>query len=215
MPFSGGEFMKKKRILIVGILGNMGRRYASILKFLGHEVEGVDAGYSLREYASVAEVCDGIIIASPTCTHIDEIAQALGFDMPILCEKPITTDLKALDTFDKGLADKGKALITMVNQYEWLVDGHLIGPTLYNYFSSGGDGLAWDCTNIIGMASGYPSLSNDSPIWNCMINGKILKREEMDKAYIDMMEHWLQYPDYYNWEYILESHAKVGQWLES
>jgi len=91
----------------------MGRRYERICKYLGHAVDGWDiAGYPLG--AGINLAYDGVIIATPTDTHC-EIIKFIGGGKPILCEKPITTDITELPE----LLDIPGLNLRMINQYEY------------------------------------------------------------------------------------------------
>jgi len=205
-----------KKVLVVGYKGNMGSRYTAILDFLGIEWSGLEP----FERKGNEQDIEGIILATPTITHPDILRSFENdYDLPILCEKPISR----CGIFGKpstlGLADflsKTNLNIRMVNQYKYMPradEAGAEGKTYYNYFKTGRDGLAWDCINIIGMAKGDVELKNDSPIWDCWINGKSLNIRGMDHAYIDMIDDWVKNPTN-NHDYILESHEKVIKWIQ-
>lgn len=198
-----------KNIFISGIQGNMGSRYKAILEHLGHNVYGSDVNYM----SVCNDPIDGYIICTPTKQHLADLIEYGKEEKPILCEKPITTHLIDLEFFDKRYT-KIHHLITVVNQYKYLIKPNYLGATHYNYFKTGGDGLAWDCVNIIGLAKEEFTLNNTSPVWNCYINGEKLDIAEMDWAYIRMVINWLENP-VSNWEYIMDSHRKVDRWLKS
>jgi hypothetical protein len=187
------------KIALIGSKGNMGKRYETILKYRGHEVVGFDLGDTIN----LDDSYHSIIIATPTDTHYMQIMELSKFGLPILCEKPIVKSLLILER----LLNSG-AKIRMVNQYQYLVDNDPLGSSYYDYFKSGGDGLAWDCINIIGLAHDVPFLANNSPIWKCSINGKELSISQMDQAYIDMLDDWVSNPTS-NHDYILTAHQKV------
>ena len=64
------------------------------------------------------------------------------------------------------------------------------------------------------MAKGEVQLKNDSPIWDCWINGKDLNIADMDFAYIEMVKDWIKNPTN-NHDYILKAHKKVNSWMEA
>lgn len=202
--------MKPKKVFIVGILGNMGTRYKTICEYLGHEVYGRDKFFPSKFSPTEA---DCFIIATPTEDHIDDIGEYSSFGKPILCEKPLTKDIEKLEVLEEFLIRNGrKHLVSMVNQYAQLFKGGS-GHTYYKYFKSGKDGLAWDCINILGLGRGKVRLSNDSPVWECKINGKKLSLANMDKAYVRMIHHWLRNPKS-NFDYAKKAHLKVIEWLK-
>jgi len=201
-----------KKVLIVGSEGNMGSRYRIICNSLGVEVFGIDKGLNdfndlLKEIMTV----DGIIIATPTATHLDFLKTLHKTNLPILCEKPLTTDIKKLtEFFNEDFHKKSK--IRMVNQYEYMISEDDIGSSYYNYFKHGSDGLGWDHINIIGLAKGDVQIGENSAVWQCQINGAELCIADMDHAYIAMIEDWMQKPDG-DLAYILEAHTKVSEFL--
>jgi hypothetical protein len=191
-------------IAIIGSKGNMGRRYRAILDYLQIEVQGLDVGDKLDSLDY--EIADGFIVASPTFTHEFFLNHLGQYGKPILCEKPIL-----IGELDPKF--KYRELVRMVNQYEYLIDKYWSGDTYYNYYKSGGDGLAWDTINILGLSKKRPELKNDSPIWKCQINGKPLSLADMDSAYIKMVMDWTKNKKS-NWEYAVEAHRKVLEWLK-
>ncbi|MFT4306056.1 MAG: inositol 2-dehydrogenase [Microbacterium sp.] len=50
---------------------------------------------------------DAVLIASPTPTHIDLIAQAIDAGIPVLCEKPIDLDIARVDALRPRVAAAG------------------------------------------------------------------------------------------------------------
>jgi hypothetical protein len=199
-----------KRIFLVGNLGNMARRYSSILKYLGIEVDGIDLGEMFDPYKLTT--CEGIIIATPTETHVDLIKWYSQYKKPLLVEKPITKSDERLTKLIEYCWDN-KVNLRMINQYEYMPSVALGGDhTYYNYWNTGKDGLAWDTINIIGLASGSVTVENDSPVWKCEINGAELNIKDMDTAYIRMIKAWTLKPTE-NLEYIRQSHDKVRKYL--
>jgi len=147
----------------------------------------------------------GVLIATPTDTHLPLIKEHAARGVPILCEKPIVKSKEDLEDL-LGV----KAQLSMVNQYEYLVSrSPEKGDCYYDYWNSGRDGLAWDCINIIGLSFDPPHLGNSSPLWKCSINGRTLNIRDMDLAYIRMIGDWLKKPDYDGMSYIELAHRKV------
>ncbi len=122
------------------------------------------------------------------------------------------------DLIDK--LKKAGTRIQMVNQYDYLpkyqIAGKAVpvdGPTTYDYWNSGKDGILWDCIQLIYHAKGSISLANESPVWRAALNGHVLSIADMDQAYITMIERWLVDPACH-YERILEAHGKVHRLLE-
>jgi hypothetical protein len=192
-----------KKIYISGVKGNMGRRYKLICKRLGLKLFGSDCT-SFTEQASFClhEGIDGIIVATPTYTHVDalNIFSHITPNIPVLVEKPIQLG---------EILVPPEHNVTMVNQYKYLVgNNNSVGITYYNYFKTGGDGLLWDCINIIGMAKSEVTIKNSSLLWGCVINGKKLRLQDMDKAYVEMVKDWTEKP-VGNHGYIEHAHKAV------
>ena len=198
--------MSNSFVYVVGNRGNMARRYTAILDHLGVDHCGHDRGEEPNE-GNLASATH-IIIATPTLCHLADIVRYGRYGKPILCEKPFTTDVDELWKFEREHRTI-LPLISMVNQYAQLTSvADAPGLSSYDYFKSGGDGLIWDCINIIGLARGEIKLRNASPIWKCQINGRPLSIAGMDYAYVDMIVEWLRYP-VSNFEYAKIAHAKV------
>jgi hypothetical protein len=177
----------------------MGRRYQAVLNYQNIPYIGVDEGDAVPN-----QNYTGVLIATPTETHVDLIEFYNELGLPILCEKPIAKDTSGLKRALK--CEK----LTMVNQYEYLVPKGMFGETYYDYYNSGKDGPGWDCINIIGLNAGsVPRISNTSPIWKCQINGIELNIRDMDSAYCRMIDDWVKRPDSDNREYIERAHLRV------
>jgi len=190
------------KILVIGGLGNMGSRYCAILAAMEVEYEILDIACG-KPVDSTGFT--GIIVATPTDTHMNVINQYKTWKLPILCEKPITkspAELEKILAWDVNLR--------MINQYEYYfhkdqgVEILSSVPDHYNYFKTGGDGMLWDCINVVG-GNGTRGIiiNNTSPVWACQIKGKPLKIEEMDWAYIWNVRDWLDKrndnKDYIKW----------------
>lgn len=186
----------------------MGRRYQAIFRYLGIE----PLGYDLGGQPPPPEAYDSVLIATPTARHIEDIVRFAGMGKPILCEKPIFPDFDTVaDLCD--WTERGGVPLRMVNQYANLSGGTGGGITSYNYWNHGKDGLAWDCISLIALAKGKVELREDSPVWQCSINGTQHYASEMDFAYIDMIKGWVggfvaDIP------YIRDAHRKVAAYLE-
>jgi hypothetical protein len=193
----------KRTIAIVGNKGNMASRYAAILRCAeGITVTGWDVGERPIE-------ADGYIVCTPTPTHIAVIKSIAKFGKPILCEKPVTKSLAELAEI-RAICEGHGAPFQCVMQYCWLAPcNDEIGPSHYDYFKHGPDGLIWDCFQIIALAKGDVEIGEQSPVWDCVINGRRLNIAQMDFAYIEMIRSWL-YGNPQPWEFIEEAHRKVA-----
>lgn len=206
-----------KYVHIIGERGNMAARYKAILDYLDVKWTGHDFDRDLS-FPTIYDLCEeagGFLICTPTEWHLTNLEEYLQFDKPILIEKPISKNLKDLEEFAEKYHSK-LHLITMVDQYNFLARTEKSTDvcTTYDYFKSGKDGLFWDCINIIGRHDETKRLNivNESPIWNCKINGWKFHLSDMDQAYVDMVEEWLA-NHISNIEYALEAHRKVQKCL--
>jgi len=191
-----------KKIAVIGARGNMGMRYAMILKcYCDVEVVEID----MHNHISCDHTdCDGYIIATPTENHLIDICVYKQWKKPILCEKPI---IKTKDDYYNlvDLMAEGMDL-SMINQYAFLDHGN-DGHTEYNYFKTGKDGLMWDCINVIGTARSSYDIKKTNLVWKCILNGDRVNLADIDKSYIDNITAWVK--GWRNTDYILEAHSKV------
>ncbi len=207
------------KFFILGANGSMGRRYTAILKHLGHDVLGADlpdiSHGSEFDGLVISEIgaSDGVIIASPTSEHAHQVDWIMRKTWtPILCEKPLSMSRDVVEDLCNR-ADRHGLKLRMVNQYSFICDSTEELPTIYNYYRTGNDGLAWDCTSILALAKGDVVLGNNSPYWNCMINGQLLSLADMDGAYVAMLQDWIKDPKA-DTAYIRSAHEKVAAYLE-
>lgn len=182
------------KVLLVGALGNMGRRYTAILNALGHNVVPIDEneGFSCENSGDTLGATHAIV-ATPTDTHVGAVRDVERYTdvAHILCEKPICKKVGTLECLFKEFPN-----LYSVNQYAHLAEAPQFMfrtgyDSRYNYYNSGKDGLAWDCFQIFALANGPVTVSNTSPIWNCVINGIWIDQRNMDMAYVRMIEDFL------------------------
>lgn len=214
------------KICILGANGNMGRRYQAILN---REQCDFDA-FDFKDHFPNPNDYTHIIVTTPTHLHLSHLSQINAMaDKPvnILCEKPIyKIDTQAKkDEFYRllnKLQSNGHKL-NMVNQYAYYLDNInesiAYGETFYDYYNSGGDGIGWDCIQLIHLAQKEVYfLRNISPVWFSSINGHPLSRREIDLCYVKMIKDFLNDGGVYGrlWGYkdISEAHEKVGEYYE-
>ena len=170
----------------MGSSGNMGRRYMAILKLLGIRHDGYDLGGDLDTGAQYSH----IVIATPTTTHIQVIKDCLEVwpKAFILCEKPVSKDIFEILSLKRSY---NVSKLFMVNNYAYMLSMNPIrvgtDETRYNYFKTGGDGLFWDCIQLIYMAKGSIELKAEAPHWKVHLNGLELTSNMVDFSYIDMI----------------------------
>lgn len=199
-----------KSVMVLGGLGNMGRRYCAVLRHIGIVPVPIDvADGSISKLERSMPSVGGIIIATPTGSHVNDIAQLSPFGLPILCEKPISTNMARVIS-SLAIAKHTQTPLSMVNQYCMLTDPNDVGDSYYDYWNHGRDGLVWDCISVIALARGKITLGEDSPTWKCAINGRQLSPAMMDQAYIEMVRDWTANP-LPAYEYIELAHNKVQE----
>ena len=200
------------RVLIVGGLGNMGRRYAAILNAMNIDFNIYDSRVP-RRLEDVAVGCDRAIIATPTDTHFDSLIEVIDMiNGPILCEKPVCKDIDQLKTILR-IAEEKQRHIRMVMQYKYVFRNPIPGrDSHYDFYHHGNDGLYWDCMQIIGLATGKIVLKEDSHTWKCSLNGEFPSMNEntMNLAYFGNIFDWINHPELcVGPEEILSIHEKV------
>ena len=189
-----------KPIGIIGSSGNMASRYIAILNKLGIDYVPFDEK-DWRDATRFVKDLHSVIICSPTEHHYENVMVLKDFK--ILCEKPFSLEMDKVIEMTDAVKN-----LRMVNQYDYLIPEVSKGTSHYNYFKSGGDGLAWDCINIIGLADAPATISNKSPLWDCQINGYKLSLSDMDRAYCKMIVDWTRRTTS-NKRYTIEAHRKV------
>jgi len=195
---------------IIGFNGNMAGRYKAILDYLGHDYCGEDIGLTMGHPAQ----SDGIIICTPTNTHISMIEHFKGYKLPILCEKPLSKNVGALTEKLHKWKSEGVNL-QMINQYEHLPYKPAHGDgTLYDCWRTGDDGIEWDCINVIGLSKSHPVLKKLSPVWTLTLNGTSYHSKDIEKSYVKMISEWIRHPAE-NIGYCIETHQKVIQYIET
>ena len=197
--------MTMKKICVVGHLGNMGKRYCTILDYLGIPYQGIDFQNRFEE---VENDVGGIMIVTPTDLHYSTIVKYSKYNLPILCEKPISKDLNQLSFLLSHCSE-----LSMINQYRYFYTQSK-GLTVVENYNTGNDGLLWDCINLIGMANGDIELTKNSPVWNIELNGKRINRGHIDSAYVNNIRDWISGNLVESVRYIRNTHKKVKDYEE-
>jgi 8-oxo-dGTP pyrophosphatase MutT (NUDIX family) len=189
------------RVLVVGAKGNMGKRYCSILRYLGHEPVEIDEPWP----DIIPQDWTHAIVATPTLQHWAGACDLLSHTQDttvvrhVLMEKPISFSLH-LTAAIREILEESNMRLSVVNQYNYLPEvrnapprapGGELRPSWYRFYNHGKDGLHWDCFQIYALAEGEVQLSNTCPLWDCAINGQRIDIAHMDWAYIDMVDDFL------------------------
>lgn len=206
--------MIDKYICIFGSEGNMGKRYSSILNYLYYKWIGVDIVNHPSSMDRIYNYYNYYIIATPTDTHAKIIKDIKSPKANILCEKPITKDIAELKEIYALCKERYQSLF-MVDNYchcDLLHSSfNYTNNTLYDYYNSGKDGLAWDCIQLINLASDKICLYNYSPEWTCAINGKTVSRDSIDRSYVLMIRTFLDDKMHMNENRMIKLHENTGR----
>lgn len=196
------------KILILGSEGSMGRRYQAILESGHHKFWCYDTKnhQRLEDFDEFTH----FILATPTHTHFEYLKKLIPMNKIILCEKPITKNIEELYEIDKMLKNS-LSKFTMMLQYSELTTPYSAGPSFYDYFKTGNDGLFWDCMQTIHLAEGKVDVDNKSPVWRCKINGRRIGIEYMDLAYIAFVNRWLKGNVVQDFNRIISTHKKCKE----
>ena len=203
-------------LCIIGAGGNMGRRYSAICQLEKIAFTPIDKNDPLPRNGDHTH----FLITTPTDTHLKILDSLVANNinrMSILIEKPLVNSLCLAELI--AALKKARRLghsVYMVNQYAYYSHGiaDSEGPTYYDYYNSGKDGIFWDCIQLLYLArNGVPFLKNKSPIWHCMINGVKLDRELIDLCYLKMLKDFITDGDTYGRHWyerdIIKAHKSV------
>jgi len=206
----------KNKVLIYGSEGSMGKRYQAILNWLNIDFECIDSRLGFSEVN--LEKITHFIVATPTETHLEIIRNIAIYKRPILCEKPISKSIDEVKEIIKLCGDNLSIMFQYIVFSEMNEkDGVQLKETSYNYFRTGNDGLYWDCMQPICLHNGEfgeLSVRNNSPVWNCILNGRKLNVRDMDVAYVSYVASWLCGKKYLNNDTILKFHQKVINFMD-
>ena len=200
-------------IFLMGSEGSMGKRYQAIFRYLELDYIPFDH-YKGIGYSEDINKCDKVLIAIPTDYHSFVLRNIIPMGKDILCEKPVCKSSKEVsDILD--LVKKSDSKFNMVFQYGEIAANNL-NPhqyTYYDYFRTGNDGLAWDCLQIVALASGPIKLKDQSPIWKCEINDQQLELSSMDYAYVKFIKKWALGHLEQDHEWLIGIHKKVEDYV--
>jgi len=190
----------------------MGRRYQAILTKLGVPYLCKDRETKETDLISLLEDdkdIDHVILTTPTDTHYNLLKLLKNWpDLRILCEKPISKNLNELIEIGEWKLD-----ITMMYQYKYVETEE--NPDArgchYVYYNHGSDGLVWDNIQLVGLAEDYLYLRENSPVWDMNINGKKVKRESVDNAYVKFVDAWLCEEEVQEIDALVDLHIKAAR----
>lgn len=123
--------------IVIGALGSIGSRQARLLKEAGEEVRTSDVNMP-ADWKGV----DMAWICTPPRVHHEDIFLALNQGIYIFCEKPITDDLKLIETIQEECAKKNGKIFVACNmrfhpeviKVKEIVDKGEVGDPVYMRF---------------------------------------------------------------------------------
>ena len=178
------------KTLIIGNRGRMGRRYSAILEHLGQDSTDIDIGETatLSDYSHV-------IVCTPTPTHFEFTIKAVMENVPhILCEKPVCGDSAKAK---RVACLRTKSDIRVVCNWAFVEENTILQPRShdveYSNWMTGNDGQEWDCCQLYYLARSRPTIKR-GPVFRASINGLPVTLTDIDRSYVDMLNHWYKAP---------------------
>lgn len=205
------------KVAIIGGLGNMGRRYAAVCRYLGCEVVKVDLGYV------VSDDFDRAIIATPTEDHASRLISMQPIikplRRPVLCEKPV---VRTLDDLDRIKSLYEGLPLSMVCNWKYAINSVASRhgqPVVmekckieYDCYNTGKDGIHWDCIQLRHIA-GDLTVNYKSPVMECFVDGMQVTTRDIEESYVLMVSDWLNGGNLWGMEDIEASTKKVLKWI--
>lgn len=194
------------KILILGSLGSMGKRYTAIVKWLGHTPVCYDAAmgkFSVSLYKGI----DHAIVATPTDTHYEWCNSLINMGIPTLCEKPVSKnidEIKALITWAKERNTDVRMVCNWAFTVKKTFEEFFAGTTpmwkpnsntiRYNNYHTGKDGLYWDAIQLVYLSKSkrHLHLYTESPTLSALFNDQYsIGLDDIASSYIEMIMEWL------------------------
>lgn len=186
------------KTLLLGHLGSIGKRYASILDHFGYDWVGHDAGEDKPHPG-----WDGIshvIVAVPTNNHYQVASEAICMGKAVLCEKPLSKRPNECIILE-NLA-KGKDAFVVCN-YSYALRKFADQPYKITYanYRTGNDGLWWDVCQLLYLDP-KAKIYNKTPYFMLEVNGKEVPYKEIEYSYIHMIQDFCEgrYSKLWNFE---------------
>lgn len=214
------------RVMIIGSCGNIGSRYAAIVRYLGHEVVPYDIKLKLPGLPQEYDCC---IIATPISDHTGYLKKMILDGTPVLCEKPISNRIEDVQNIVRvicqlqGPAETRTRTVHAFMVNNWAFVGGECRPPMsegrivINTYNTGPDG-DWDLIQPLYLVEDIDNfeLCKKHPGLYVEISGHVYGRDDFDESYVDMVKCFLD-RDYGNlWpvEYILEAHDRVRRYSQ-
>jgi len=169
----------------------MGKRYRTVLARLGQKCLLADVEY---ERSLDTTYVDRVIITTPTQTHYRLVKFFATKGIPILCEKPVCTSVDEILQLQKDV----HVDFRVVCNWSYVLDERLLpekNEIVYRNMTSGNDGLAWDCIQLIYLSDDYKCDLGVGVPWDITINGVAITPKMIEDSYTKMMADWLTHPE--------------------
>jgi hypothetical protein len=188
------------KILIIGVRGSTGNRYAHILKRMGHEIIGWDMAECEKQLFPAHDKC---IVAAPTKDHFDYLLRLIQINSDVLCEKPVVKSSVEVALLSQAQAGSDAIIYSVCNWQYTLPNlkpkSHVIS---YNYFNCGRDLHAiWDLVQPFHLSKLAENATSPcqrqftyqltSPVFNCTIDNIPISQRDIDLSYVYMLEDWI------------------------
>jgi len=137
---------------------------------------------------------DRVVLATPTSTHYRYIKFFAAKNIPILCEKPACTASNEILQLQKTV----KVDFRVVCNWSYVLPDRLLpekNEIIYRNQTSGNDGLAWDCIQLIYLSDDYKCDLGVGVPWDITINGVTITPKMIEDSYTKMMADWLRHPE--------------------
>lgn len=178
------------KLLIIGHLGAIGKRFVAVAKHLGLRWAGYDIADPCHDMpVSGITHC---LICTPTPSHYHLVNQlSTVTDWQIMCEKPLTMD---------GAEGYILSLLRGYVVCNWaLVHSDIYQPDTctitYQSHNTGPDGLPWDTCQLLYLSRpDTPLLVKESPVWSATINGQDVAYRQIEESYILMIDMFVHNP---------------------
>lgn len=175
-------------IALIGGYGSIGKRYASVLRYLNEPHIIVEKDDEIEPH-----LWEKAIIATPTLTHFEIAEFFKERGIPFLLEKPPCTEpdqALVMSTWD-SVGCEGY----IVNNYAFLdLFSRPVTTIDWDFYNSGKDGITWDLSQLIYLAKLHGAsitCRRILPEWTLKLNGIQVPYQEIQATYIDMLRAFI------------------------
>lgn len=199
-------------VLVVGSNGAIGRRYCTLLRYIGINPIEIDID-SLMTIKMASEFTNLAINCTPSEYHYPINLELVKYGFKILCEKPACLDHKEIYSL-KTL----KANIREVNNWAYTIPSKTIRPNshviTYNYFMCGKEMLSHNLWQPIILSKDQFVYESTSPVFRVFLDDYALSQRDFDMSYLYMIQDFVYDTDKAGWDLdtCKTSIDKVREW---